>query len=37
MSKFTPGERAAPPSKDFGLPEKAKNEPGNYPVPDRGP
>lgn len=41
MSKLTPAERAALPSKDFGLPEKAKTatakkKSGNYPVPDRG-
>ena len=41
MSKLTPKQRAKVPSKDFGLPEKArstkaKKEPGNYPMPDRG-
>jgi hypothetical protein len=41
MSKLTPEKRAALPSKDFGLPEKArtseaKKETGNYPMPDRG-
>ena len=41
MGKLTPAERAALPSKDFGLPEKAKSpkarkESGNYPIPDRG-
>jgi hypothetical protein len=41
MSKLTPQQRAKIPSKDFGLPEKArskkaKKEPGNYPMPDRG-
>ena len=41
MSKLTPAQRAKLPSKDFGLPEKArskkaKKEPGNYPMPDRG-
>lgn len=41
MSKLTPSKRAALPSKDFGLPERArtseaKKETGNYPMPDRG-
>jgi hypothetical protein len=41
MAELTPKKRAALPSKDFGLPEKArteeaKNETGNYPIPDRG-
>jgi hypothetical protein len=41
MAELTPRKRAALPSKDFGLPEKArtseaKKESGNYPVPDRG-
>ena len=41
MAELTPKKRAALPSKDFGLPEKArtpdeKKETGNYPVPDRG-
>ena len=41
MAKLTPKKRAALPSKDFGLPEKArtrdsKKETGNYPMPDRG-
>lgn len=41
MSELTPAKRAALPSKDFGLPEKArtskaKKETGNYPIPDRG-
>ena len=41
MSKLTPKQRAKLPSRDFGLPEKArtedaKKETGNYPVPDRG-
>ena len=41
MAELTPEQRAALPSKDFGLPEKAttskaKKEPGNYPIPDRG-
>jgi len=41
MAKLTPKKRAALPSKDFGLPERArtrdaKKETGNYPMPDRG-
>jgi hypothetical protein len=41
MAELTPRKRAALPSKDFGLPEKArtseaKKETGNYPIPDRG-
>jgi hypothetical protein len=41
MAKLTPKQRENLPSKDFGLPEKArtkaqKREPGNYPMPDRG-
>lgn len=41
MTELTPKKRAAIPSKEFGLPEKArtakaKKEPGNYPMPDRG-
>jgi hypothetical protein len=41
MAELTPKKRAALPSKDFGLPEKArtadaKKETGNYPIPDRG-
>ena len=41
MAELTPEKRAALPSKDFGLPEKArtakaKKETGNYPIPDRG-
>jgi hypothetical protein len=41
MAELTPGKRAKLPSKDFGLPEKArtpeaKKESGNYPIPDRG-
>lgn len=41
MAQLTPAKRAALPSKDFGLPEKArtsaaKKETGNYPMPDRG-
>ena len=41
MAELTPKKRAALPSKVFGLPEKArtskaKKEPGNYPIPDRG-
>jgi hypothetical protein len=40
MAELTPKKRAAIPSKEFGLPEKArtakaKKEPGNYPMPDR--
>ena len=41
MAELTPKQRAALPSKEFGLPEKArtadaKKETGNYPMPDRG-
>jgi len=41
MAKLTPQKRAKLPSKDFGLPEKARNaeakkETGNYPMPDKG-
>ena len=41
MSELTPAKRAALPSREFGLPEKArtskaKKQTGNYPVPDRG-
>jgi hypothetical protein len=41
MAKLTPQRRAKLPSKDFGLPEKArtpeaKKDTGNYPMPDRG-
>jgi hypothetical protein len=41
VAELTPKKRAALPSKAFGLPEKArtskaKKEPGNYPMPDRG-
>ena len=41
MTKLTPEKRAKLPTKDFGLPEKArtaeaKKETGNYPIPDRG-
>jgi len=41
MSKLSAKERAKLPSKDFGLPEKArtadaKKETGNYPMPDAG-
>jgi len=41
MAKLTPKQRENLPSKDFGLPEKArtkseKRESGNYPMPDRG-
>jgi hypothetical protein len=41
MAKLTPKQRAKLPSRDFGLPEKARStetrkEPGNYPIPDRG-
>ena len=41
MAELTPKKRAELPSKAFGLPEKArtskaKQEPGNYPMPDRG-
>lgn len=41
MAKLTAKERGKLPSKDFGLPEKArsakaKKETGNYPIPDEG-
>ena len=41
MAELTPNQRAKLPSKEFGLPEKArtakaKKETGNYPIPDRG-
>jgi hypothetical protein len=41
MAELTPKKRAALPSKAFGLPQKArtskaKQETGNYPIPDRG-
>ena len=41
MSKLTAKMRAKLPARAFGLPEKARTEkarkqPGNYPVPDRG-
>ena len=41
MAKLKAKQRAALPSKDFGLPEKArsaeaKKETGNYPMPDEG-
>ena len=41
MAKLTPKKRASLPSRLFGLPEKArtkkaKQETGNYPMPDRG-
>jgi len=41
MSKLTASARAKLPSRQFGLPEKArsaeaKQESGNYPMPDRG-
>ena len=41
MTKLTRRKRANLPSRDFGLPEKArtteaKQETGNYPIPDRG-
>jgi len=41
MAKLTPKKRENLPSKEFGLPEKArtkaqKRETGNYPMPDRG-
>jgi hypothetical protein len=41
MAKLTPKQREHIPTKDFGLPERArtksqKREPGNYPMPDRG-
>jgi hypothetical protein len=41
MAELSAKQRAALPSKEFGLPEKArtptaKKESGNYPIPDRG-
>jgi hypothetical protein len=41
MAKLTSKQRANLPSRDFGLPEKArseeaKKETGNYPIPDKG-
>lgn len=41
MAKLTAKQRAKLPSKEFGLPEKArsskaKKESGNYPIPDKG-
>jgi hypothetical protein len=41
MAKLTARQRENIPTKDFGLPEKArtkdaKRESGNYPMPDRG-
>lgn len=41
MAKLKAKQRANLPSKDFGLPEKArsadaKKETGNYPMPDKG-
>ena len=41
MAKLDARERAKLPTKDFGLPEKARSadarkEPGNYPIPDEG-
>ena len=41
MAKLNAKQRAKPPAKDFGLPEKArsadaKKATGNYPVPDKG-
>jgi hypothetical protein len=41
MAELTSKQRAKLPSKEFGLPEKArtadaKKETGNYPIPDRG-
>jgi hypothetical protein len=41
MAKLKAGQRAHLPSKEFGLPEKArtpdaKKETGNYPMPDEG-
>ena len=41
MAKLSAKQRAELPSKDFGLPEKArsadaKKETGNYPMPDEG-
>ena len=41
MAKLTAKQRANLPAKAFGLPErartkKARKEPGNYPMPDKG-
>ena len=41
MAKLTPKQRAALKPSQFGLPEKARTkkarkQPGNYPMPDRG-
>ena len=41
MAKLTPKQRAKLPSREFGLPERArsseaKKETGNYPMPDQG-
>ena len=41
MAKLTSKQRAKLPTRDFGLPEKArsdeaKKETGNYPIPDKG-
>ena len=41
MAKLTSSQRAKLPTKEFGLPEKArsadaKKETGNYPIPDKG-
>jgi hypothetical protein len=41
MAKRTSKQRAKLPTRDFGLPEKArsdedKKEAGNYPIPDKG-
>ena len=41
MAKLSRKQRAKLPSREFGLPEKArsekaKKETGNYPIPDRG-
>jgi hypothetical protein len=41
MAKLTPKQRGKLPSREFGLPEKARSEAakkktGNYPIPDRG-
>jgi hypothetical protein len=41
MAKLTAKQRAEVPTRDFGLPERArssaaKKETGNYPIPDRG-
>ena len=41
MARLTSKQRAKLPTRDFGLPEKArsdedKKEAGNYPIPDKG-